>query len=97
MAYLDNDGVLFYTQQIKDHIPTATSDLTNDSGFITQADVPEGASASTATPLMDGTASAGTSRYFSRSDHVHPSDTVKINCSDVLTNMEILEIVNSIF
>lgn len=48
-------------------------------------------------PLMDGTAAAGTSRYFARSDHVHPSDTVKINRSDVLTNMEILEIVNSIF
>lgn len=79
MSYLDNDGVLFYTQQIKDHIPTATSDLTNDSGFITQADVPEGASASSATPLMDGTAAVGTSTAFARGDHVHPSDTSKVD------------------
>lgn len=48
-------------------------------------------------PLMDGTADPGTSRYFSRSDHVHPSDNIKINRSDVLTNAEIFEIVNSIF
>lgn len=79
MAYLDNDGVLFYTQQIKDHIPTATSDLTNDSGFITQEDVPEGASASSATPLMDGTAAVGTELAFARGDHVHPSDTSKVD------------------
>ena len=31
-------------------IPTNTSDLTNDSGFITAADVPDGATASTSTP-----------------------------------------------
>lgn len=29
----------------------------------------------TATPLMDGTASVGTSTSFAREDHVHPSDT----------------------
>lgn len=87
MAYLDNDGVLFYTQQIKDHIPTATSDLTNDSGFITQADVPEGASASTATPLMDGTAAVGTSTAFARGDHRHPSDTAKVDVSTYNTAM----------
>ena len=33
--------------------------------------------ASTATPQMDGTASAGSSAAFSRGDHVHPSDTTK--------------------
>ena len=31
----------------------------------------------TETPLMDGTAAVGTSTYFSREDHVHPSDTSK--------------------
>lgn len=66
-------------------VPTATSDLTNDSGFITSADVPEGASASTATPLMDGTAAVGTSTAFARGDHVHPSDTSKANASDLPT------------
>lgn len=55
--------------------PTKTSDLTNDSGFITSADVPEGAAASTTTPLMDGTAATGTETTFARGDHIHPTDT----------------------
>ena len=55
--------------------PTKTSDLTNDSGFITSADVPEGAAASTTTPKMDGTAAVGTETAFARGDHVHPTDT----------------------
>lgn len=56
-------------------VPTKTSDLTNDSGFITSADVPEGAAASTTTPKMDGTAAVGTETTFARGDHVHPTDT----------------------
>lgn len=60
-------------------VPTATSDLTNDSGFITSADVPEGAAASTTTPKMDGTAAVGTETAFARGDHVHPSDTTKVD------------------
>ena len=81
--YLDNDGVLYLWNKVKalvtGAVPTKTSDLTNDSGFITSADVPEGASASTATPLMDGTAAVGTSTAFARGDHVHPSDTSKVD------------------
>lgn len=60
-------------------VPTATSDLTNDSGFITSADIPEGAAASTTTPKMDGTAAVGTELAFARGDHVHPSDTTKVD------------------
>ena len=60
-------------------IPTKTSDITNDSGFITEADIPEGAAASTATPLMDGTAAVGSSNAFARGDHRHPSDTSKVD------------------
>lgn len=56
-------------------VPTKTSDITNDSGFITSADVPEGAAASTTTPKMDGTAKVGTETAFARGDHVHPTDT----------------------
>lgn len=56
-------------------VPTKTSDITNDSGFITSADVPEGAAASTTTPKMDGTAATGTETAFARGDHVHPTDT----------------------
>lgn len=55
-------------------IPTKTSDLANDSGFITASDVPD---ASTATPAMDGTAAVGTSDDYARADHVHPSDSSK--------------------
>ena len=67
--------------------PTKTSDLTNDSGFITAADVPEGAVASTTTPKMDGTAEVGTETAFARGDHRHPTDTsrqAKITASGML-------------
>lgn len=60
-------------------VPTKTSDITNDSGFITIADVPEGAAASSTTPKMDGTAAVGTEVAFARGDHVHPKDTTKAN------------------
>lgn len=46
--------------------------------FLTSADVPEGASASTTTPKMDGTAAIGTETGFARGDHVHPSDTSRV-------------------
>lgn len=65
----------------KPTIPTKTSQLANDSNFITSADIPEGAAASSATPLMDGTAAVGTSNAFARGDHRHPSDTTKVNTS----------------
>lgn len=38
---------------------------------------------STSTPLMDGTASAGTSSKYARGDHRHPKDTSKVNVSDI--------------
>lgn len=60
-------------------VPTKISDLTNDSGYITSADVPEGAAASTTTPKMNGTAAIGTETAFARGDHVHPKDTSKAN------------------
>lgn len=60
-------------------VPVNTSDLNNDSGFVTAEDIPEGAAASTTTPLMDGTASTGSETTFARGDHRHPSDTSKAN------------------
>lgn len=57
---------------------TKTSELTNDSGFITTSDIPEGAAASTTAPKMDGTAAVGTELAFARGDHVHPSDTSRV-------------------
>lgn len=56
-------------------IPRNTSDLNNDSGFITSSDIPEGAAASTTSPKMDGTAAVGTEMAFARGDHRHPTDT----------------------
>lgn len=55
-------------------MPTKTSDLTNDSGFITSSSLPV---AATATPLVDGTAAVGSSAKYAREDHVHPHDTAK--------------------
>lgn len=64
-------------------VPTKTSDITNDSGFITSSDIPEGAAASTTVPAMDGTAAVGTELAFARGDHVHPTDTSRASASDV--------------
>ena len=79
--YLDDNGLIYFWSKIKTWVasvlPTKTSDLTNDSGFITSADVPEGSTASSTTPLMDGTASVGIETAFARGDHRHPSDTNK--------------------
>lgn len=63
---------------IKAAIPKNLSQLTNDKGFITGADVPEGAAASTTPPKMDGVQTAGTEMAFARGDHVHPSDTSRL-------------------
>lgn len=67
-------------------VPNKTSQLTNDSGYITSADVPEGATASTTTPKMDGTAAVGTETAFARGDHRHPSDTAKADKVSGATN-----------
>jgi len=53
-------------------VPSNISAFTNDAGYITSADVPEGASAYTGTISAIGTtASAGTNNGFARGDHVH--------------------------
>ena len=59
-------------------LPTKTSQLTNDSGFITAQDVPEGAAASATVPKADGTAAVGAENAFARGDHVHPTDTSRL-------------------
>lgn len=48
--------------------------------------------ASDATPQMDGVGAAGTGGNYSRGDHVHPSDTTKLNkAGDTMTGDFILE------
>lgn len=73
----------------KPSIPSKTSDITNDSGFITIDDVPEGAAGTTTTPKMDGTAAVGTETAFARGDHRHPSDTSKLDTVDTITDAQI--------
>ena len=68
--YLDENGLLYLWGKIKAWV--------NDQGFITSSDIPEGAAASTVTPIMDGTASKGTDNGFARGDHVHPTDTSRV-------------------
>ena len=85
--FLDGAGLAFYDGKIKerlskkadaDAVPTKLSELTNDAGYITGADVPEGAAASTTVPKMNGTAAVGTETAFARGDHVHPTDTSRL-------------------
>lgn len=68
-------------------VPTKTSDLTNDSGFITSTDIPEGSAASTTSPLMDGVANVGVEMAFARGDHRHPSDTSKADVSATVSTV----------
>ena len=75
---VNNTALTPLSKAVNITVPTKTSDITNDSGFITSADVPEGAAASTTTPKMNGTAAVGTEMAFARGDHVHPSDTSRV-------------------
>lgn len=56
-------------------VPTNVSELNNDAGYVTSSEIPEGATATTTVPKMDGTAAVGTEMAFARGDHVHPTDT----------------------
>ena len=64
-------------------VPTTVSQLTNDAGYITLDDVPEGVAASDVDPLMDGTAAAGTAVTYARADHVHPTDTSRASATEL--------------
>lgn len=85
--YLDNNGVLYFWQKIKELVNknkvTKTSELTNDSGYITASQVPEGVEASNTVPSMDGEASVGTEVKFARGDHRHPTDTTRASAQDL--------------
>ena len=72
---VNNSALTPSSKAVNITVPTKVSDLTNDSGFITASDVPEGAAASSTTPKMNGTAAVGTETAFARGDHVHPTDT----------------------
>lgn len=85
-------GLIF--KKIKSVIPSKTSELTNDSGFITTSDIPEGAAASTTAPKMAGTAAAGTEMAFARGDHIHPSDTSRVPVTRTINGKPLSENIN---
>lgn len=64
--------------------PTNLSDFTNDSGFITSANVP---SATSTSPKMDGTATVGTETTYARGDHIHPTDTSRASSTHTHGNI----------
>lgn len=73
-----SDSALTVTNKTVDIvIPTATSHLINDAGYVTSVNMP---TASDSTPLKDGgTGNKGTSASYARGDHKHPSDYDKLD------------------
>lgn len=95
MAFkLDSNSLGLIFKKIKSVIPSKTSDLTNDSGFITTSDIPEGAAASTTVPKMAGTAAVGTEMAFARGDHIHPADTSRVPVSRTINGKPLSENIN---
>ena len=85
--YLNETGLALYDAKMKerlgkkadaDAVPSKLSELQNDAGYITGADVPEGAAASTTIPKMDGAANPGSEMAFARGDHTHPTDATRL-------------------
>lgn len=88
--FLDQAGLSYLWTKIVDaistsasdtekKIPTKVSQLENDKKYITLAEVPDGAAASTTVPKVDsGSGSVGTEAAFARGDHVHPTDTTRL-------------------
>ena len=85
--YVDDNGLLYFWGKVKARItaslPTKTSQLANDSGYITSSAVPP---ASGTAPKMDGTAAAGTGTTWARADHVHPTDTTRAAQADLTSH-----------
>lgn len=88
--FLDQAGLSYLWAKITDaistsasatekKIPTKVSQLENDKKYITIAEVPDGAAASTTVPKVDsGSGDVGTETAFARGDHVHPTDTTRL-------------------
>lgn len=72
------------TFENKPNIPSKTSDLTNDSNFITSSSVP---SASSTTPFADTTSGAvGTGTTYARADHKHSKSSLYAESSHTHTD-----------
>lgn len=63
----------------KPNIPSNTSDLTNDSGFITSSSVPSASSTTPSADTLNG--SVGTGVTWARSNHTHPKSSLYAEAS----------------
>ena len=63
---------------------TFTPDATNDKVTIAATDTKY--TAASATPIMDGTGTVGSSAKYAREDHVHPSDTTRVPTTRKVNN-----------
>lgn len=93
-SYLDKDGLLYFWQKIKSAFVTDV-DFNSTTGYITKTKngttsnvvaLPDGASASSTTPKMNGTAAVGSETAFARGDHVHPTDTSRASTAVATTS-----------
>lgn len=87
-----------YVKKSDLHIPTKTSDLTNDgsngnSPFATLDNISNMPTANTVASniQMDGTRSAGSLDTYAKADHIHPSDTSKASVNHTHTGWEIVK------
>lgn len=97
--FLDYEGLAYYNDKLKakfdakadkSEVPTKTSELVNDSNFVTADNLPDGASASTTTPKVPAdTGVVGTETSFARGDHQHPHDPKKLNTDGDGSNLTI--------
>ena len=89
------DAISSSAQTTEKKMPSKTSQLENDSGYITSSDIPEGAAASNTVPKVDeGSGAVGTELAFARGDHVHPTDTTRLakdggDASKVIVNFTV--------
>ena len=87
MAYLDkikvnNTNVDVHDSRIPNEPVTSVNGGTGDVTLTIPA-------ATTTSPKMNGTAAVGSEAKWAKGDHVHPSDTSKLNVSDTITETQI--------
>lgn len=90
--YLDSDGLLYFWQKIKNLFAVKADAIKNitrsgttftatraDGTTFTFTQQDNTVSKTSTTPKMDGTAAIGSETNYAAGDHVHPSDTTKVD------------------
>lgn len=93
--YLDKDGLLYFWQKIKNLFALKTDAIKNisrsgttftatraDGTTFTFTQQDNTVAKTTTTPKMNGTAAIGSETKYAAGDHVHPSDTTKVDKID---------------